>query len=83
MADYDSAVHSATTMKRKTIKRTGQLFFPIDINDIQSEVEISSESNHETPSLICANDTVSNVIPDPCQIFLFGVQAIGRFFANF
>ena len=64
VADYDSAVHSATTMKRKTIKRTGQLFFPIDINDIQSEVEISSESNHETPSLICANDTVSNVIPD-------------------
>ena len=64
VADYDSAVHRATTMKRKTIKRTGQLFFPIDINDIQSEVEISSESNHETPSLICANDTVSNVIPD-------------------
>ena len=64
VADYDSAVHSTTSMKRKTIKWTGQLFFPIDISDIQSEVEISSESNYETPSLICANDSVSNVIPD-------------------
>lgn len=53
-------------MKRKTIKRSGQLFFPIDIDDIQSEVEISSESihDHETPSRICSNDSVSNVIPD-------------------
>ena len=34
--------------KRKTIKRTGRLLFPIDINDVQSEVDISSESDCET-----------------------------------
>jgi imidazoleglycerol phosphate dehydratase HisB len=34
--------------KRKTIKRTGRLHFPIDINDVQSEVDISSESDCET-----------------------------------
>jgi hypothetical protein len=30
------------------IKRTGRLLFPIDINDVQSEVDISSESDCET-----------------------------------
>ncbi|CAG2203912.1 unnamed protein product [Mytilus edulis] len=42
--EYEFAISEATLVKKKTFAKSGKVLFPIDINDVQHEVVIESES---------------------------------------
>lgn len=46
--NYSMALSKATSNKRKTIQRSGNLLFPLDLNDIQHEIVVSDDSESES-----------------------------------
>ncbi|CAG2195836.1 unnamed protein product [Mytilus edulis] len=63
--EFDRAVEHGTQSKKKKLTRTGQISYPIDINDVQHEVEVeSTDPSLYTATLIIPGQNVHTYTSD-------------------
>ncbi|XP_062596240.1 uncharacterized protein LOC134257661 [Saccostrea cucullata] len=57
--NYSTAVNKAISDKRKILQKSGKFSFPLDLKDVQNEIEISDDQNSENTSNVLVEFPVS------------------------